>query len=65
MTAAEKEEAWVVDAIKKFDGQLRAHAYPQLTYEFRVVEGERHAATKPESFNRGVRFAFAPRAPVP
>ena len=65
MTAAEKEEAWVVDAIKKFDGQLRAHAYPQLTYEFRVVDGERHAATKPESFNRGVRFAFAPRAPVP
>ena len=65
MTAAEKEEAWVVDAIKKFDGQLRAHAYPQLTYEFRVIDGERHAATKPESFNRGVRFAFAPRAPVP
>ena len=65
MTAAEKEEAWVVDAIKKFDGQLRARAYPGLTYEFRVIDGERHAGTKPESFNRGVRFAFAPRAPAP
>jgi hypothetical protein len=63
MTAAEKEEAWMVDAIKKFDGQLRAHAYAGLVYEFRVIEGERHSGTKPEAFNRGVRFAFAPRAP--
>lgn len=63
MTAAEKEEPVLVDAIKKLDAQLRAHAYPGLTYELRIIEGERHAGTKPESFNRGVRFAFAPRAP--
>jgi len=30
-----------------------------------VIDGERHAGTKPESFNRGMRFAFAPRAPEP
>jgi hypothetical protein len=65
MTAAEKEEPWLVDAIKKLDAQLRAHAYPGLAYEFKIIEGERHAGTKPESFNRGVRFAFAPRAPQP
>ena len=65
MTAAEREEPWFVAAVKKFDAQLRAHAYPGLTYEFKVIEGERHAGTKPESFNRGVRFAFAPRAPSP
>jgi predicted alpha/beta superfamily hydrolase len=65
MTAAEKEAPFVVDLIKKLDGQLRAHAYPGLAYELRVIEGERHSGTKPESFNRGVRFAFAPRAPAP
>jgi predicted alpha/beta superfamily hydrolase len=65
MTAAEREEPWFVAAVKKFDAQLRARAYPALTYEFKVIEGERHAGTKPESFNRGVRFAFAPRAPSP
>jgi predicted alpha/beta superfamily hydrolase len=64
MTAAEQEEPWMVAAIKKLDAQLRAHAYPGLAYEFRIVDGERHAGTKPESFNRGVRFAFAPRLPL-
>ena len=29
-----------------------------------MIDGEGHAGTKPESFNRGVRFAFAPRAPA-
>jgi predicted alpha/beta superfamily hydrolase len=65
MTAAEKEWPLFVDAIKRFDARLRERAYPGLTYEFRVVDGERHAGTKPESYNRGVRFAFAPRAPSP
>jgi hypothetical protein len=30
-----------------------------------MVEGERHAGTKAESYNRGLRFAFAPIAPQP
>jgi len=64
MTAAEKEDAPFVDAIKRFDARLRERAYPGLAYEFRIVEGERHSGTKPEAFNRGVRFAFAPRAPL-
>ena len=29
-----------------------------------MIDGEGHSGTKPESFNRGVRFAFAPRAPT-
>jgi predicted alpha/beta superfamily hydrolase len=62
MTAAAEEEPWFVAEVKRFDAQLRAHAYPGLAYEFRIIEGERHSGTKPESFNRGVRFAFAPRA---
>jgi hypothetical protein len=30
-----------------------------------LVDGERHSGTKAESYNRGVRFAFAPLAPQP
>jgi predicted alpha/beta superfamily hydrolase len=65
MTAAQKETPFVVDLIRKLDARLRERAYPGLAYEFRVIEGERHSSTKPESFNRGVRFAFAPLAPAP
>jgi predicted alpha/beta superfamily hydrolase len=65
MTAASAEDPEDVAAIKRFDARLRERAYPNLVYEFRVIDGERHGGTKPESFNRGVRFAFAPRAPEP
>ncbi len=64
MTVAETEQSWWVHAIKKFDARLRERAYPGLKYEFRIIDGEGHSGTKPESFNRGVRFAFAPRAPA-
>ena len=65
LTVAEKESPAIIDATTKLDAQLRARAYLGLVYEFRVIDGERHSGTKPESFNRGVRFAFAPRAPAP
>jgi hypothetical protein len=65
MTAAEKEEPWLVDAVKKFDAQLRGRAYPGFTCAFEIITGEGHSGTKPESFNRGVRFAFAPRGRRP
>jgi len=63
MTGASEEN--LLGGIKRFDARLRERAYPGLAYEFRVIDGERHAGTKPESFNRGMRFAFAPRAPKP
>jgi hypothetical protein len=65
MTGAAAEEPGFLAGIKRFDARLRERAYPNLVYQFRLVEGERHSGTKPESFNRGVRFAFAPRAPEP
>jgi hypothetical protein len=37
--------------------------YPKLAYEFRVIDGERHAGNQLESYNRGLRFVFAPIAP--
>ena len=65
MSYAEKDPAMILDGIKRFDTRLRERAYPGFAYEFRMVEGEGHIGTKAESFNRGVRFAFSPRAPQP
>jgi len=63
MTYAEKDPAMILDGVKRFDARLRERAYPGLAYAFRMVEGEGHTGTKAESYNRGVRFAFSPRAP--
>jgi uncharacterized protein len=60
MTGAGEEWPDFLNGIRRFDARLRRRAYPDLVYEFRIVEGERHAGTKAESYNRGVRFAFAP-----
>lgn len=65
LTAAEKEEPSMVAAIKRFNARLSKRAYPNLAYQFRTIDGERHAGTKAESYNRGVRFAFLPRSPKP
>ncbi len=63
MTYAEKDPEMIRDGVKRFDARLRERSYPGLAYQFRMVEGEGHASTKAESCNRGVRFAFSPRAP--
>ena len=53
----------LIGAILRFNAQLAKRPYSGLTYQWRLIDGERHAGTKAESYNRGVRFAFAPRAP--
>jgi hypothetical protein len=63
MTYAEKDPPMILDGVKRFDARLRARAYPGVAYAFRMVEGEGHTGAKAESYNRGVRFAFSPRAP--
>jgi predicted alpha/beta superfamily hydrolase len=63
MSGAGEEWPDFLDAIRRFHARLEQRAYPGLVYQWRLVEGERHAGTKAESYNRGVRFAFAPRAP--
>ena len=65
VTGAEKEVSMILEGAKRFDARLRMRAYPGLAYEFRIIDGERHAGTKAESYTRGIRFAFAPRAPEP
>jgi predicted alpha/beta superfamily hydrolase len=65
MSGAGAEWPDFLKAIQRFHARLEQRAYKGLVYEWRLVEGERHAGTKAESYNRGVRFAFAPLAPQP
>ena len=62
MTYAEKDPDMILEGVKRFDARLRERAYPGLAYQFRMVVGEGHTGTKAESYNRGMRFAFSPRA---
>jgi predicted alpha/beta superfamily hydrolase len=45
--------------VQEFMKTLKAHDYKGLKLETRVIEGERHAGNKPETFNRGLRFVFS------
>lgn len=44
--------------VKSFMEALNNSGYQELILETRIIEGERHAGNKPESFNRGLRFIF-------
>jgi len=65
MSGAGEESPSFLAAIRRFDERLQSRHYAGLAYRWLLVDGERHAGTKPESFNRGVRFVFAPLAPSP
>lgn len=52
---SEEELAYPVERFMKVLGDRN---YPGLELETRIIEGERHAGTKPESFNRGLRYIF-------
>jgi len=60
MTGAAEEDPVFLGSIKKLNTQLAAHRYRDLKYQWRLIDGEGHAGTKAESYNRGLRFAFAP-----
>lgn len=63
LSYADQEPSLLFEGVKRLDARLRERRYPGLAYELYVVRGEGHASTKAEGFNRGVRFAFSPRAP--
>lgn len=63
MSGAELEWPQFLDGIKRFHARLASRSYEGFVYQWRLVDGERHAGTKAESYNRGIRFAFAPLAP--
>ena len=60
MTVGSDEWPDFVKDVHRFDERLRAQPIPGLRYEFRVIDGEAHAGSKPEAFNRGLRFVLRP-----
>jgi hypothetical protein len=50
-------------AILRFNQRVASRRHAGLAYEFRIVDGERHAGMQLEAYTRGLRFAFAPLAP--
>jgi uncharacterized protein len=63
MTGAENEWPSFLDGIKRFNKRIAGRKYPAFVYEWRLIDGERHAGTKAESYVRGMRFVFTPLAP--
>ncbi|MBV8034539.1 alpha/beta hydrolase-fold protein [Roseateles sp.] len=63
VTGAESEWPAFLAGIKRYQALLPELKHPELVYEYRGIDGERHAGTKAESYTRGMRFVFAPLAP--
>jgi predicted alpha/beta superfamily hydrolase len=63
MTVGANESTGFMAPILFMNQRFAPGKYPKLAYEFRIIEGERHAGNQLESYNRGLRFVFAPIAP--
>jgi predicted alpha/beta superfamily hydrolase len=63
MTVGGNEATGFVTPILRMNQRFAPGRYPKLAYEFRIIDGERHAGNQLESYNRGLRFVFAPMAP--
>ncbi len=49
--------------VLRYNARVQSRKHPGLAYEFRLVDGERHAGMQFEAYLRGLRFVFAPLAP--
>ena len=63
VTGGGNESPGFLGGILRYNQRISSRKYQGLQYEFRVIDGERHAAMQFESYVRGLRFAFAPLAP--
>lgn len=63
MTVGSNESPAYLDGIIRFNQRLASRRNPGFDYRFHIVEGERHGGTPFETYTRGLRFAFLPRAP--
>jgi predicted alpha/beta superfamily hydrolase len=63
VTGGGNESPDFLGGIKRFDERVKSRKYPGLAYDFRIIDGERHAGMQLEAYVRGLRFAFAPLAP--
>jgi len=63
MTTGGNEATGFVAPILRMNQRLAQRKHLNLAYDFRIIDGERHAGNQTESYNRGLRFVFAPLAP--
>jgi predicted alpha/beta superfamily hydrolase len=63
LAGAENEWPSFLAGIKRFHQQISSRKYKGFAYDYRLIDGERHAGTKAESYVRGMRFVFEPLAP--
>jgi len=52
-----------VASILRYNARVSSRKHPDLAYQFKVIEGARHAGMQMESYVRGLTFIFAPLAP--
>ena len=57
------ESPGFLGGILRLNQRIASRRHPGLAYEFRIIDGERHAGMQLEAYTRGLRFAFAPIAP--
>ncbi|HEV6968809.1 alpha/beta hydrolase [Roseateles sp.] len=63
VTGAEYEWPAFLAGIRRYQALLPELKHPGLVWQSRIIDGERHAGTKAESYTRGMRFVFEPLAP--
>jgi len=63
VSAGGNESPAFLGGILRLNQRVASRKHPGLAYEFRIVDGERHAGMQLEAYTRGLRFAFAPIAP--
>jgi Predicted hydrolase of the alpha/beta superfamily len=63
MTVGGNEGADYVASILRYNERVVSRRYPELAYDFRIIEGERHSGGQMEAYVRGLRFVFQPLAP--
>jgi predicted alpha/beta superfamily hydrolase len=63
VSAGGNESPAFLGGILRLNQRIASRKLPGLAYEFRIVDGERHAGMQLEAYTRGLRFAFAPIAP--
>ncbi len=63
VTVGGNEGANFVSGVLRYNYRVASRMYPDLAYEFRIIDDERHSSMQMESYVRGLRFAFVPLAP--
>jgi predicted alpha/beta superfamily hydrolase len=63
VTMGENEGVGFLGGILRYNARVQSRKYPDLEYQFRIIDGERHAGMQMEAYTRGLRFVFAPYAP--